>query len=168
MYICFYNITDFVFLFELVPCKSCRFNNFLTEAGVVRGAGCVDYLEHLVPLLKSDIGILSILHYLGSPLGFCTLIFDLMRNLYIYNACIYIHSIISSLNVFLCTTHCIRFPCHHDTDLDFFNVKIDNLYQILVLDLYSRMLLFIQLLSVKVSPIDGAVFPYYICQLRQI
>ena len=24
---------------------------------------------------------------------FCTLIFDLMRNFYIYNACIYIHSI---------------------------------------------------------------------------
>ena len=40
-------------------------------------------LEHLVPLLKLDINILSILHYLGSPLGFCTLIFDLMRNLYI-------------------------------------------------------------------------------------
>ena len=28
-----------------------------------------------------------------SPLGFCMLIFDLMRNLYIYNPCIYIHSI---------------------------------------------------------------------------
>ena len=25
--------------------------------------------------------------------NYCTLIFDLMRNLYIYNACIYIHSI---------------------------------------------------------------------------
>ena len=37
------------------------------------------YLEHLVPLLKLDINILSILHYLVSPLGFCTLIFDLMR-----------------------------------------------------------------------------------------
>ena len=33
-------------------------------------AGYVDYLEHLVPLLKLDINILSILHYLGSPLGF--------------------------------------------------------------------------------------------------
>ena len=33
---------------------------------------------------KSDINILSILHYLGSPLGYCTLIFDLMRNLYIF------------------------------------------------------------------------------------
>ena len=33
-------------------------------------AGYVDsYLEHLVPLLKLDINILSILHYLGSPLG---------------------------------------------------------------------------------------------------
>ena len=53
------------------------------------------YLEHLVPLLKLDINILSILHYFGSPLGFCTLIFDLMRNLYSYNACIYIHSILS-------------------------------------------------------------------------
>ena len=37
-----------------------------------------------------DINILSILHYLGSPLGLCTLNFDLMRNLYIYNACTYI------------------------------------------------------------------------------
>ena len=40
-----------------------------------------------------DYNILSNLHYLGSPLGFCTLIFDLMRNLYIYKACIYIYSI---------------------------------------------------------------------------
>ena len=93
MYICFYIISDFVFIFELVPCKSCHFNNLLTEAGVMHEAGYVDYLEHLVPLLKLDINILSILHYLGSPLGFCTLIFDLMRNLYIYSACIYIHSI---------------------------------------------------------------------------
>ena len=30
---------------------------------------------------------------MGSPLDYCTLIFDLMRNLYIYNACIYIYSI---------------------------------------------------------------------------
>ena len=93
MYICFYIITDFALIFELVPCKSCQFKNLLTEAGVMHEAGYVDYLEHLVPLLKLDINILSILHYLGSPLGFCTLIFDLMRNLYIYNACIYIHSI---------------------------------------------------------------------------
>ena len=75
MYICFYIITDFVFIFELGPCKSCHFNNLLTEAGVLHEAGYVDYLEHLVPLLKLDINILSILHYLGSPLGFCTLIF---------------------------------------------------------------------------------------------
>ena len=40
-----------------------------------------------------DINNLSIVHYLGSPLGYCTLIFDLMRNLYLYNACIYIYSI---------------------------------------------------------------------------
>ena len=37
-----------------------------------------------------DINILSILHYLESPLGLCTLIFDLMRNLFIYYACIFI------------------------------------------------------------------------------
>ena len=37
-----------------------------------------------------DINILSILHYLGSPLGLCTLIFDLMMNLFIYYACIFI------------------------------------------------------------------------------
>ena len=36
-----------------------------------------------------DINILSILHYLGSPLGLCTLIFDLMRNLFIYYAIVY-------------------------------------------------------------------------------
>ena len=94
MYIYFYIITDFVFIFQLVPCKSCHFNNLLAEAGVMHEAGYVDYLEHLVPLLKLDINILSILHYLGSPLGFCTLIFDLMRNLHIYNACTYIHSIL--------------------------------------------------------------------------
>ena len=39
-----------------------------------------------------DYNILSNLHYLGSPLGYCTLIFDLIRNLYIYNACKYIYS----------------------------------------------------------------------------
>ena len=38
-----------------------------------------------------DINILSILHYLGSPLGQCTLIFDLMRNIYFY---IYLHCIL--------------------------------------------------------------------------
>ena len=42
MYICFYIITDFVFIFELVPCKSCNFNNLLTEAGVMHEAGYVD------------------------------------------------------------------------------------------------------------------------------
>ena len=41
-----------------------------------------------------DYNILSNLHYLGSPLGYCTLTFDLMRNLYIYNACIHIYSIL--------------------------------------------------------------------------
>ena len=30
--------------------------------------------------------ILSFFHYLGSPLSYCTLIFDLMRNLYIHKA----------------------------------------------------------------------------------
>ena len=42
LYICFYIITDFVFIFELVPCKSCHFNNLLTEAGVMHEAGYVD------------------------------------------------------------------------------------------------------------------------------
>ena len=36
------HITDFVFIFELVPCKSCHFNNLLTEAGVMHEAGYVD------------------------------------------------------------------------------------------------------------------------------
>ena len=81
------------------------------------------------------------------------------------------HYIISSLNVCLCTTHCIRFPCHHDTDLDLVNIKIDNLYQVLALDRDSRLLLFNQLnnvcKSVTFSPIDGATFPYniHVCQL---
>ena len=42
MYICFYIITDFVFIFQLVPCKSLHFNNLLTEAGVMHEAGYVD------------------------------------------------------------------------------------------------------------------------------
>ena len=42
MYICFYIITDFIFIFELVPCKSCHFNNLLTEAVVMHEAGYVD------------------------------------------------------------------------------------------------------------------------------
>ena len=37
-----------------------------------------------------DINILSILHYLGRPLGLWTLIFDLTRNIYIHNACTHI------------------------------------------------------------------------------
>ena len=41
-----------------------------------------------------DYNILSNLHYLLSPLGYCKVIFDLTRNLYIYNACIYIYSIV--------------------------------------------------------------------------
>ena len=55
------------------------------------------YLGHLIPLSILEIihlsisnyYILSIFHYLGSPLSYCTLIVDLMRNFYIYNACIY-------------------------------------------------------------------------------
>ena len=45
MYICFYIITDFVFIFQLVPCKSCHFNNLLTEAGVMHEAGYVDSIR---------------------------------------------------------------------------------------------------------------------------
>ena len=40
MYICFYIITEFVFIFQLVPCKSCHFY-LLTEAGVMHEAGYV-------------------------------------------------------------------------------------------------------------------------------
>ena len=65
------------------------------------------YLEHLVPLpildiihlLDLDYNILSNLHHLGSPLGYCTLIFDLMRYLNIYNACIYIYSIHACMHI---------------------------------------------------------------------
>ena len=56
--------------------------------GMLTLSGAPSTTSHL------DINILSILHHLGSPLGLCTLIFDLMRNLYIYNACIYIYSIL--------------------------------------------------------------------------
>ena len=59
--------------------------------------GILLYLEHLVPLPILDIihlsilynCILSIFHYLGSPLSCGTLIFDLRRNIYIHNACTY-------------------------------------------------------------------------------
>ena len=44
---------------------------------------------------------------MGSPLGFGTLIFDLMRNLYIYNAYIYIHSITNASELF-------KFICYAD------------------------------------------------------
>ena len=64
-------------------------------------AGYVDSLDHLVQLPLLDIiicpyldyYILSIFHYLGSPLKYDTLIFDLMssRNMYLYNAYIYTH-----------------------------------------------------------------------------
>ena len=47
-----------------------------------------------------DYHILSMFHYFGSPLSYHTLIFDLMRNMYIYNACISIHSI-SGFSVYL-------------------------------------------------------------------
>ena len=52
--------------------------------GMITLSGAPSTTSHL------DINILSILHHLGSPLDQCTLIFDIMRNLYIYNACTYI------------------------------------------------------------------------------
>ena len=73
---------------------------------------CLLYLEHLVPLPTLDIihlsnldyNILSIFHNLGSPLSYRTLIVDLMKNSYIYNACIYIHSILIFTPVFIMTS----------------------------------------------------------------
>ena len=59
-----------------------RLNNGLSENGMSP-----------VPLPILDIYILSILPNLASPHSYCMLILDLMRSLYIYNACIYIHSI---------------------------------------------------------------------------
>ena len=44
MYICFYITTDFVFIFQLVPCKSSHFNNLLTKAGVMHEAGYVYFI----------------------------------------------------------------------------------------------------------------------------
>ena len=45
------------------------------------------------PSTTSHFGYLHLVHSLGSPLGYCTLVFDLMRNKYIHYACIYLHSI---------------------------------------------------------------------------
>ena len=69
----------------------CHFNIQLTEAGVMHDAGYVTLSG--APSTTLDYNILSIFHYLGSPLSYRTLVFDLMRNLYIYNTCIYIFSI---------------------------------------------------------------------------
>ena len=76
----------------------CHFNIILTGAGVMHEAGYV-YLTG-APSVTShlDINILSILHHLGSPLEYCTLIYDLVGNLYIYNACTYILIFIGLIN----------------------------------------------------------------------
>ena len=76
----------------------------MTEAGVMHEAGYVDSIWSTIPLPKLDIiicpfldyYILSIFHNLGSPLGFHTLILDLMnsRNIYLYNAYIYTYILI--------------------------------------------------------------------------
>ena len=54
-------------------------------------SGAPSTTSHLDILNMSilDYYILSIFHYLRSPLCYHTLIFDLMRNLYLYNAYIY-------------------------------------------------------------------------------
>ena len=64
------------------------------EQGMFTLSGAPSTTSHLdyLNLSNLDYYILSIFHHLGSPLSYRTLIFDLMRNLYIYNACIYIHS----------------------------------------------------------------------------
>ena len=68
---------------------SCMRRGVLTLSGAPSTTSHFGYTSfHL------DYNILYNLHCLGSPLGYCTLIFDLMRNLYIYNACIYIYSIL--------------------------------------------------------------------------
>ena len=41
----FYTLTYFVFVFLLVPCKSCHFNILLTEAGVMHEAGYVYFIR---------------------------------------------------------------------------------------------------------------------------
>ena len=56
----------------------CHFNMYLTEAGVMRKGGYVCFPFGYLHL--------SIFRYLESPLSSCTLNFDLMKNLYIYNA----------------------------------------------------------------------------------
>ena len=68
---------------------SCMRRGVLTLSGAPSTTSHFGYTSfHL------DYNILYNLHCFGSPLGYCTLIFDLMRNLYIYNACIYIYSIL--------------------------------------------------------------------------
>ena len=51
----------------------------------------------IIHLSNLDNYIISIFHNLGIPLTYRTLIVDLMRNLYIHNACIYIDSIYKSM-----------------------------------------------------------------------
>ena len=51
----------------------------------------------ILHLFNFDYDILSIFHYMGSPLSYRTLIFDLMRNFYLYIAYIYIYSILNFL-----------------------------------------------------------------------
>ena len=62
-----YFLNVFVFVFKYIEKLEVfvfkYFNKYLTPNLIWL------YLEHLVPLLKLDINILSILHYLGSPLG---------------------------------------------------------------------------------------------------
>ena len=70
-----------------------RRNNGLLEHWAVGIMDCRKNGMSPEPLPILDIYILSILPNLASPHSYCTLILDLMRNLYICNACIYIHSI---------------------------------------------------------------------------
>ena len=77
-----------------------------------------------------DIYNLSIFHYLGSPLG--ALIFDLMRNLCIYKACIYIYSIdvdASSLNASIARTGLMKRSVGQKRGLDFLRKRSDKSYK---------------------------------------
>ena len=62
-------------------------------------------MEHLVPLPILDIihlYIFDLVHYLRSPLSYGTLIFYLMRNLYLYNAYIYTLHFIFTVYFYRC------------------------------------------------------------------
>ena len=89
-----------------------------TRQGMFTLSGAPSTTSHL------DIYILFIFHYLGSPLN-CTAIYDLMRNLFIYNACIYIHLMFYRLSYLSPSLWCTTNDCS-------MNVQLTASYRVVV------------------------------------